>query len=108
MDDAEPSATGNRQPIAPPSLCSLRWFRICLHSASMNYLEQAGMILYALKRVLQEHQSEHDRSSPTEDEWLTINRAIAATGFSVDEPWSRAGMGEWHATLEDALTTSSP
>lgn len=64
------------------------------------------MILYALKKVLQERQKVRGVSSPTDDEWRTIERAIAATGFKVDEPWSAAGMGEWQATLEHALTSS--
>ncbi|EFG78803.1 MULTISPECIES: hypothetical protein [Mycobacterium] len=72
----------------------------------MDYVEQAGMILYALKKILQERQKLRGVSSPTEDEWRAINGAIAATGFKVDEPWSSAGMGEWQATLEHALTAS--
>lgn len=69
----------------------------------MSNLDQAGMILYALKTILQEHQKEHGRPWPTDSEWRTINNAIAATGFKVDAPFSRAGMEEWESTLTAAL-----
>lgn len=39
----------------------------------------------------------------TNSEWRTINDAIAATGFEIDAPFSRAGMEEWRSTLEASL-----
>ncbi len=53
----------------------------------MTNLEQAGMILHALKNLLRERQAVHGRGGyPTDSDWLTIDRAIAATGFKLDEP----------------------
>ncbi|MCT7372677.1 hypothetical protein [Mycolicibacterium llatzerense] len=69
----------------------------------MGDLDQAGMILAALKTVLRERQIDHRRPWPTDREWRAINAAIEATGFKIDEPFSRGGMQEWQSTLEAAL-----
>ncbi|WP_079632886.1 hypothetical protein [Mycobacteroides abscessus] len=66
-------------------------------------LDQAGMILCALKNVLQQHQTAHDRPWPTGSEWQTLHDAIAATGFEVDDGRSLAGVKEWQSTLNAAL-----
>lgn len=69
----------------------------------MSDLDQAGMILYALKDILHERQKEHGRPWPTDSEWQTINEAITATGFKINAPFSRGGMEEWRSSLEAAL-----
>lgn len=41
----------------------------------MTSLEQAGMILNALKNVLRERQVVHGRVSPTASEWVALRRS---------------------------------
>ncbi|MUL61161.1 hypothetical protein B5P44_01005 [Mycobacterium sp. CBMA 213] len=77
-------------------------------STGMTNLEQAGMILHALKNLLRERQVVHGRGGyPSDSDWVTIDRAIAATGFKVDEPVARAGSDGWQSTLESALRRSA-
>lgn len=77
-------------------------------STGMTNLEQAGMILHALKNLLRERQAVHGRGGyPTDSDWVAIDRAIAATGFKVDEPVARAGSDGWQSTLESALRRSA-
>lgn len=74
----------------------------------MTNLEQAGMIIHALKNLLRERQVVHGRGGyPTDSDWLTIDRAIAATGFEINAPAARAGSEGWQSTLESALRRSA-
>lgn len=83
-----------------------------IHSVGMTdsgitNLEQAGMILHALKNLLRERQVVHGRVYPTDSDWVAIDRAIAATGFKVDDPSARAGSHGWQSTLDSALRRSA-
>ncbi len=73
----------------------------------MTNIEQAGMILHALKNLLRERQVVHGRVYPTDSDWVAIDRAIAATGFKVDDPSARAGSDGWQSTLDSALRRSA-
>ena len=95
------------------NLWMLPWNQSRIHSVGMTdsgitNLEQAGMILHALKNLLRERQAVHGRGGyPTDSDWVAIDRAIAATGFKVDEPVARAGSDGWQSTLESALRRSA-
>ncbi|SKO35631.1 Uncharacterised protein [Mycobacteroides abscessus subsp. abscessus] len=71
--------------------------------SDIDYRDQAGAILTALKRIIRANQEENTRPSPTKDEWLAIDRAIAATGFNVNADWSGTAADEWESTLKAAL-----
>ncbi len=73
----------------------------------MTNVEQAGMILHALKNLLRERQVVHGRVQPTDSDWLTIDRAIAATGFKADDPRAQARSHGWQSTLDSALRRSA-
>ncbi|RIS55378.1 hypothetical protein [Mycobacteroides abscessus] len=72
-------------------------------SNDIDYLDQAGAILTALKRVVREKQKASGRQYPTKDEWLTIDSAIKATGFDINAAFSSGAVREWQTTLESAL-----
>ncbi len=72
-------------------------------SNDIDYLDQAGAILTALKRVVGAKQKETGRQYPTNDEWLTVDRAIKATRFDINAAFSSGAVTEWQSTLESAL-----
>lgn len=72
-------------------------------SNGIDYLDQAGAILTALKRIVHEKQEESGRQFPTKDEWLAVDRAIKATGFDINAAFSSVEVSEWQATLESGL-----
>ncbi|MBN7314135.1 hypothetical protein [Mycobacteroides abscessus] len=72
-------------------------------SNDIDYLDQAGAILTALKRIIGAKQKESGRQYPTKDEWLTIDRAIKATGFDINAAFSSSAVREWQSTLESGL-----
>lgn len=71
--------------------------------SEIDYQDQAGAILTALKRIIRARQDERGHLSPTKDEWLAIDRAIAATGFNINADWSGTTADEWESTLTAAL-----